>query len=234
MSNERTTAGKTASGRACARRDWGENGITEERTQAAKNKLLKSAEILETNAARYLESEAARAVIRKADGKKVTRRLYDALALAWGVEKIESQWGGHYWDGLSWKNDQTWERAAEIEIDTEAGWRQRVLVKGESGECDAAATLAEWDKEAASWRKWARGERAAAGCVEFAAAGYNEIAKQARALLDEIARRLDGEVTGSPEITVLCSFSGDVYDRINPFRWHEQNKIELPIEGRAE
>ena len=209
--------------------------ITTERTQAAKNKLLKSAEILETNAARYLESEAARAVIRKADGKKITRRLYDALALAWGVEKIESQWGGHYWDGLSWKNDQTWERAAEIEIDTEAGWRQRVLLKGgEGGECDAAATLAEWDKEAARWRKWARGERAAAGCVEFAAAGYNEIAKQARALLDEIARRLDGEVTGNPEITVLCAFSGDVYDRINPFRWHEQNKIELPIEGRAE
>ena len=43
MSNERTTAGKTASGRACARRDWGENGITEERARVAADKLLTSA-----------------------------------------------------------------------------------------------------------------------------------------------------------------------------------------------
>ena len=221
MSNERTTAGKTASGRACARRDWGENGITEERARAAAEKLLASAVALETNAERYAKSEAARAVLRRFDGKKVTRRLFDALAVAWGAERIEHTWGGgHSFRGLEWKGDETWEHVAAVEIESAASWRQTLDIKGDGGELDAAATVAAWDACAAQWVAWARGDRAAAGCIDWAAKEYNELHARARQFLGELEKRLEGAVI-NPEIKVLCAFGGDVYDRVNPFRWHE-------------
>ena len=220
------TAGKTANGRACARRDWGENGITEERARFAAEKLLTSAAALETNAERYAKSEAARAVLRRFDGKKVTRRLFDALAAAWGAERIEHTWGGgHSFKGLEWKNEETWERVAAVEIDSAASWRQVLDLKGDGGELDAAATVSEWDKCAAQWVAWARGDRAAAGCIDWAAKEYNELLARARQFLEEIEKRIGDDVI-NPQIKVLCAFGGDVYDRVNPFRWHESKAFE--------
>ena len=66
----------------------------------------------------------------------------------------------------------------------------------------------------------ARGDRAAAGCIDWAAKEYNELHARARRFLGELEKRLDGAVI-NPEIKILCAFGGDVYDRVNPFRWHE-------------
>lgn len=211
------------------RKDWGDNGITPERIERTRAKLLRNAEIMETNAAKYAECGGALAVLKKSDGKKITRRLFDSLAVAWGAERIESQWGGgHYWRGLEWEDDTLISRHFNVIIKAEkCGWRMELPIKHDGAHnLDADTTIAEWGKLAAQWREWARGNRAAAGCVDFAAAEYNAIWARARAALAEIEKRCKWSGLVSAEITVLCAFEGDVYDRLNPFRWHENKAIE--------
>lgn len=209
------------------RKDWGENGITPERTAKAAAELLHHAEIMERNAAKYAECPAARVVLEKANGKKITRRLYDALAKAWGAERVKNIWGDHFWRGLEWENETLISRHVCVKIKTGCGWRQDLPIKFDACEdLDAAATIAEWNRLAAQWRELARGNRAAAECVEFAAAEYNAIWARARAACAEIAKRCGASGLTSPEITVLCAFGGDVYDRLNSFRWHEDKAIK--------
>jgi len=207
-------------------RDRGDNGITTERAQRAKSKLLRNAETMEGNASRYAECKAARIVLEKANGKKITRRLYDALAKAFGAERTNDPWGGYSWRELEWSDETFVTRHFSIKIKTECGWRQELpLVHDGAHNLDAMATIEEWGKLAKQWREWARGSRAAADCVEFAASEYNAIWTRARAVLAEIERRCKEAGLISPEITVLCAFNGDVYDRLNVFRWYENKKI---------
>lgn len=68
-------------------------------------------------------------------------------------------------------------------------------------------------------QRWADHRAAAATKVSAAAKAYNKI-EAAAVKLAEV------DLGGGPdgfEITVLCAFGGDIYDRINPFRWHERN-----------
>lgn len=207
-------------------RDCGDNGITSERVTRAKSKLLNAAAAMESNATKYAECPAARAVLEKANGKKITRRLYDALAKAWGAERVETRWSGHYWRGLEWSDETFLSRHFHVKIDTNCGFRQELPLKHDGCLLNSAATIAEWDKLAAQWREWARGKRAAAECVEFAAAEYNAIWARARAACAEIEKQCRPSGLINPEITVLCAFGGDIYDRLNAFRWHESKAVE--------
>ncbi len=211
------------------KKDWGENGITPERTVRTKAELLRNAEIMEGNAAKYAECLEAREVLKKADGKKITRRLYDKLCAAFGAERIDYQWGGHGWRGFTWKDETFIDRHFSIKAPNDGcGYLFDMPIKGDSCDClDAAATVAEWDKLAEQWRGWARGNRAAAECVEFAASEYNAIWARARAACAELERRCKDSGLINAEITILCAFDGDIYDRINPFRWHESKAIDV-------
>lgn len=217
MSNEKKSGGASAE----TRKDWGENGITPERVTWAKAMLLANAEEHEQKAARYI-TEKALDVLKAADGKTITRRLFDKLAAAWGVEKAANMWGGFHYPGLRWSDEKSYfGRKYKIEIESTSGYLYRLELIHDGGTLDAGRTVAKWTEEAERWRKWARENRACADCIEFAAAEYNAIHAHARKLMEALHGRLDGEGIINPEISVLCAFKGDIYDRLNPFRWYE-------------
>jgi len=224
MSNETKKVAKAASP------DWGENGITPERVTWAKTTLLANAEEHEQKAARYI-TEKALNVLKAADGKIITRRLFDKLAAAWGVEKTENPFGGYRYPGLTWGDEKSYfGRKFEIEIAGKSGYRYCLELVHDGGALDAVRTVAKWTEEAERWRTWARENRACAGCIEFAAAEYNAIHAHARKLMEALHGRLGKEII-NPEISVLCAFGGDIYDRLNPFRWHESKSWENERRG---
>ena len=82
---------------------------------------------------------------------------------------------------------------------------------------DAEKTREAWAKVMGLRKKWAEERVLAAGKVSMAAKAYNKI----EAAAVKLAEKDLGTGPTGLEITVLCAFGGDIYDRVNSFRWHE-------------
>lgn len=161
-------------------------------------------------------------LLEKLDGKHVNARLVGVIAPAYGL-KAET-----LWDGKTAYLEMTYSPArfynepskVEIKIPLE-GWGDYELPickKPDTEKCDAEATRAEWVRRCEAVTAWAEERERALACIDEVARAYNEIEEKARAL---IASLEDGSINA--EITTLCAFKGEVYKRLNAFRWNESD-----------
>jgi hypothetical protein len=202
--------------------------ITKERIEKTKAKLLREAKQINEHIA-LMKKLSESDFLDRNNGKKVNARFHAPMARAMGCE--EKEYDGKPWfpnteftfsympAPLSGRSDvpqlkmKVCEGWGQFEIPLICDWDNGYLL-------DAAKTREAWEKVMELRQKWADHRAAAVTKVSAAAKAYNKI-EAAAVKLAEVD--LQGAGPDGFEITVLCAFGGDIYDRINPFRWHEQN-----------
>lgn len=200
--------------------------ITKERIKKAKAKLLREAkQINEHIALMKMLSESD--FLDRNNGKIVNARLYAPMARAMGCEEKE-------YDGKPWFPDAEFEfgfapaplsgrDVPQLRVAVCEGWGtfEIPLICDCDGRhlLDAEKTREAWTKIIGLRKEWADDRVLAASKVSMAAKAYNKI----EAAAVKLAEKDLGTGPNGLEITVLCAFGGDIYDRINPFRWREKN-----------
>lgn len=196
--------------------------ITEERIKKAEHKLIMEAKQIATHATllqKFMESD----FLDKQDGKIANARLLVPMARAMGCEESEYQ-GKPWFPNASFafgylpaplhngRKDNP-----QLKMHVCSGWGDfevPLICEYRNGyRIDGTATRAAWAKIIELRRSWAADQERAASKLKKAAAGYNKIEKEAVSLLESL---------GCDKIHTLRAFGGDIYDRLNPFRWHEQ------------
>lgn len=203
--------------------------ITKERMERAKGKLLGNAEKINQHIAKVrgiMESD----FLAKWNGKAVTIRVARDLATRYGLEEIRYRDGSTAFKDASWGIDYTppplYGRGYVLNIAVCKGWgdfgipifvNESNVLQARGDRFNAEATKDAWRQVLALMQDWADKETEAAGYIEMAAKKYNEIE---RAAVD-LVKAVKGSGRLGLETTVLSAFGGDIYDRINPFRWNE-------------
>jgi len=199
--------------------------ITKERIEKAKAKLLREAKQINEHIEamkRLSESD----FLDRNSGKIVNARLYAPMARAMGCEEKE-------YDGKPWFPGAKFEfgyapaplsgkDVPQLQMDVCEGWcKFEIPLMCDGGGrhlLDAEKTREAWAKVMGLRKKWAEERVLAAGKVSMAAKAYNKI----EAAAVKLAEKDLGTGPDGLAITVLCAFGGDIYDRVNPFRWYEQ------------
>ena len=200
--------------------------ITKERIAKAKAKLEREAAQINDHIAR-VRAIADSGFLEKHAGKVVNGRFHALLARAYGCEE-------KVFDGKPWFPDTSFEHGympapltgrgvPQLCVDVCKGWGSfeipLVCDYNQGEKLNAKATREAWEKILELRQKWADKQAECAKLVAKAAAKYNKIEEAAVALVKWLGDGPDGS-----EITTLCAFGGDIYDRVNPFRWHEKEK----------
>lgn len=201
--------------------------ITDERKDKARQKLIGEADAIENHCDRLL-SIMASDFLRKWNGKVVNRRIYAPLARKYGLQETILRNGEPWFRDVSFEMDY-WPaplssnggKVWQVKIEVCKGWGKFgvPLATDNNGRLDSAETIVAWNKIIDLCRKWAFERRGAAEMVYRVAIVYNEIEKK---VLEFFETEFVGGNLGR-ETTVLCSFGGDIYDRLNAFRWKERN-----------
>lgn len=201
--------------------------ITKERIKKAKAKLLREAKQINEHIA-LMKKLSESDFLDKNNGKKVNARFHAPMARAMGCEEKEC-------DGKPWFPDTEFtfsympapligsRDVPQLKMNVCEGWGKfeiPLICNVDNGYfLDAAKTREAWTKIMGLRKKWADDHALAASKVSMAAKAYNKI----EAAAVKLAEKDLGTGPTGLEITVLCAFGGDIYDRINPFRWHEKN-----------
>lgn len=205
--------------------------ITKERTKRAKSKLLGNAEKINQHIAKVREIMEGD-FLTKWNGKAVTIRVARDLAARYGLEEIQYRDGSTAFKGASWGIDYLPAplrgRGYVLNVEVCKGWgdfgipifvNESNILQARGDRCNAEATKDAWEQVLTLMKDWADKDTEAAGYIEMAAKKYNEVEKKAVELLNAVK----GPDRLGFETTVLSAFGGDIYERINPFRWHENN-----------
>lgn len=204
--------------------------ITNERIETARAKLEGEAAAIRKHCDKLREI-AAGPLLDNQEGKQVNARLLPKFAEAYGIGKGETWNGKIYYPGARWSD----EYCAPLNCGRVPCFVVEQVCKGwgifpvpvicrDVDRLDAAATREAWGKVIELRLNWAKQHETAARLLERSAEIYNKIEREACALvswLEDEGKKANAG-TWSPEITTLCAFGGDIYDRLNPFRWHEQ------------
>lgn len=203
--------------------------ITPERIERARAKLLGEAAAIRQHCEKVREI-AAGPLLDKQDGKTANARLYPLFAEAYGCEKAENWQGKTYYPGARW----SMEYCAPLNCGQVPCFVLEGVCKGwgifplplicrDGDRLDAKATREAWEKVIELRAKWVLERETAAKMLDRAAEVYNRVEREVM----ELCAWMEAEAEKvpefyNPEITTLCAFGGDIYDRLNPFRWHEQ------------
>lgn len=169
-------------------------------------------------------------LIRKQDGKRISRRLYLPLCAAAGL-KAEQNWkGATFYRAAEWKADFNghshgatgYISGVRVDIGTLGAYQDVPLIPREhTDKLDAAATVARLEKIAEACEVWANKERYAASQTEYAAAEYNKIQAAAVALLDKLDADMLAAFPGHHhgDITILCGLGSKCYHHLSDLKW---------------
>ena len=195
--------------------------IIKERIKKAKAHLLLEAKQIEDHIAR-VRKIAESDFLDKQEGKTVSGRLFEPMARAYGIEGEKSRLSGGkpYFPNASFGADYmpaplTGRDIPQLKIKVCQGWGDfgiPLICHKDSDRLDAAATREAWEKILELRQKHADELKMAAKKVNEAARVYNKVEAMVKSFFIKV---------GGIEITTLCAFGGDIYDRLNPFRWHE-------------
>jgi hypothetical protein len=204
--------------------------ITNEQTNAAIKQHTTEAEALEALADNIRGGVTD--LIRKQDGKQISKRLYLPLCAAAGL-KAEQGWkGATFYRSADWKADiyghtygapsSFYISGVRVKIGERGAFQDLPLIPSkDSDKLDAAATVAQLEKIAAACDVWAKKERYAAEKTEYAAAEYNKIQSAAVELIRKLDRDMldafPGHHHGS--ISVLCGFGSKYHSKISALEW---------------
>lgn len=196
--------------------------ITKERIKKAKAHLLLEAKQIEDHIARVRKMSEGD-FLDKQEGKTVSRRLLDPMAKAYGIEGEKSRLtsGETFYPNARFCADYapaplTGSGVYQLQITVCQGWGAfgiPLICHIGSDRLDAAATREAWEKILELRQKHADERKMAAEKVDKAARIYNKVEKMVKTLLEDELVDI--------EITTLCAFGGDIYERLNPFRWSE-------------
>lgn len=203
--------------------------ITKERAERAKSKLLDNADKINKHIAKVREIMESD-FLTKWNGKAVNIRVGRDLAARYGLEEIHYRDGSTSFKGGMWGIDYLpaplHNRGYVLNVEICKGWgdfgipifvNESNILQTRGDRFNAEATKDAWEKVLTLMQSWADKETEAAGYIEIAANKYNEVEKTAVDLVNTIK----GSGRLGLEITILSAFGGDIYDRINPFRWDE-------------
>ena len=205
--------------------------ITKERAERAKSKLLGNAEKINRHIAKVREIMKSD-FLAKWNGKAVSIRVARDLAARYGVEAIQYRDGSTAFKDASWGIDYLPSplpgRGYVLNVAVCKGWgdfgipisvNEGNILQAKGDRFNAEATKDAWVQVLTLMQGWADKEMEAAGYIEMAAKKYNEVEKAAV----DLVNALKGSGRLGLEIAVLGAFGGDIYERINPFRWSEHN-----------
>lgn len=201
--------------------------ITKNRIEKAFAALANESETLRAHV-RAVESILAGNVLDRQNGKTISARLKGVIAKAYGIEAERLTNGEIYFPGVAYRPGRYQGEPAHVEIKIPlAGWGNYdlELVPDTNGRLDAAATRAAWLAHCERVETWAANRDRARAHLRSAAAVYNEIEGKARELF-----QLLGNGPHGCDITTLCAFRGQIYERLNAFRWNERD-IPAEMEG---
>jgi hypothetical protein len=205
--------------------------ITKERAERAKSKLLENADKINRHIAKVREIMESD-FLTKWNGKVVNIRVGRDLAARYGLEEILLSDGSTLFENARWGIDYLpsplYNRGYVLQVEVCKGWgdfgipifvNESNILQARGDRFNAEATKDAWERVLTVMQDWADKEAEAAGYIEMAAKKYNEIEKAAVDLVNAVK---SSDRLGL-EITVLSAFGGDIYERINPFRWSEQH-----------
>lgn len=203
--------------------------ITKERAERAKSKLLENASQINQHIAKVREIMESN-FLTKWNGKAVNIRVGRDLAARYGLEEIKYRDGSTSFKGGKWGIDYLpaplHNRGYVLNVEVCKGWgdfgipifvNESNILQARGDRFNAEATKDAWEQVLTLMQSWADKETEAAGYIEMAANKYNEVEKTAVDLVNAIK----GSGRLGLENTVLCAFGGEIYERINPFRWIE-------------
>ena len=202
--------------------------ITKERIKKAKAHLLLEAKQIEEHIAK-IRNMAKDKFLFQWNGKVVNKRIFAPMARLYGCEEKTLPNGETYFPNAKFtfhympaplspgRSDvpqmqvKVCEGWGDFEIPLICEWDGSYRLK-------SIETIAAWEKIIELRQKWADKHKEAAARIAKSASVYNKIEKEAVKLIDFLETGPDGL-----EITTLCAFGGDIYKRLNAFRWPEQD-----------
>ena len=201
--------------------------ITKERIKRAKDHLLLEVKQIEEHIAKIREMAKGK-FLDQWNGKVINRRIYAPMARLYGCEEKKLTNGETYFPNAKFtfhympaplgpgRSD-----VPQLQVKVCEGWGDfeiPLICEWDGGyHLKAAETREAWEKIIELRQKWADNHKEAAARIAKSASVYNKIEKEVLKLMDFLETGPDGL-----EITTLCAFGGDIYDRLNPFRWQEQ------------
>ena len=203
--------------------------ITKERIKRTKMHLLRQVEQIRDHIKR-VQAISESDFLDRWNGKIVNRRIYVPMARAYGCEEMQLRSGGTIFPKASFTFEYmpaplTGKGVPQLQVNVCEGWGAfgipLICNYDYDYKLDAKATREGWEKILELRQEWADERERASKLVSYAASEYNKIETKAVKLVDLLGIGPKGLA-----ITTLCAFGGDIYDRINPFRWHE-NKPEV-------
>lgn len=201
--------------------------ITKERIKKAKAHLLLEAKQIEDHIAK-IRDMAKDKFLDQWNGKVVNRRIYAPMAKLYGCEEKKLANGETIFPNSIFTSGYMpaplgpgRSDVPQMKVKVCEGWGDfeiPIICEWDGGyHLKAAETRDAWEKIIELRQKWADDRKNAASMVAKSASVYNKIEKEVLKLMDLLRIGPNGL-----EITTLCAFGGDIYDRLNPFRWHEQ------------
>jgi hypothetical protein len=202
--------------------------ITNDQITAAINQHNAEADALD-QLARHLRGPVCD-LVRKQDGKQISKRLYLPLCAAAGI-KAEQNWkGATFYRDAEWKADFNGHThgatgyicGVRVDIGARGSYQDIPLIPREySDKLDAAATVAQLEKIAAVCEVWANKERYAASQTEYAAAEYNKIQRAAVALFEKLDADMLAAFPGHHHggISILCGLGSRYHHHLSNLKW---------------
>jgi hypothetical protein len=206
--------------------------ITKERAERAKSKLLETADKINKHIAKVREIMESD-FLTKWNGKAVSIRVGRDLAARYGLEEIRCRDGSTSFKGGRWGIDYLppplHNRGYALHVNVCNEWgefsipifvNENNILQARGDRCNSEETKNAWEQVLTVMQGWADKHAEAADYIEMAAKKYNEIEQSAVDLMN----KLKGSSILGLEITTLSAFGGDIYERLNPFRWDEKNR----------
>lgn len=199
--------------------------ITKERIKKAKNHLLIQAKQIEEHIEKIRKMSKDK-FLDKWDGKVVDKRIYVPIARLYRCTEMKGKTGPLFPD-TSFCLDHLPAplgpgiKMPQLKIKVCLGWGDfgiPLICEWDGNyKLNAMKTRDAWEKIIEHRKSWANKLRKATTKVSKAASTYNKVEREVVKLFDYIGTR-DGL-----EVTTLFSFKGDIYKRLDPFRWQESS-----------
>ena len=204
--------------------------ITIDQINTAINQHNADADALAT-LARHLRGSVAD-YVRAQDNRQISKRLYLPLCAAAGLKPEQLSNGSTIYRGAEWKTDiyahsyggpsYRYICGVRVQLSDRGAFRDLPLIPcKDTDKLDAAATIAQLERIAATCDVGAEQERYAASRTEYAAAEYNKIQAAAVALLDKLdadtLAAFPGDYYGS--VSILCSLGSEYHRALSNLRW---------------
>ena len=198
--------------------------ITKERAAKAKKKLLTEVEQIEDHIAK-MKAVMSSSFLDSWNGKLINARVHVPFARAMKCEEKERN-GKPWFPNADFGFDYMpaplrGKGVPQLKIDVCKDWGTfdvpLVCDYDHGYKMNAAETKKAWEQIIELRQSWADERKEAATKIAMAASAYNKIEAQVLKLFKNI-----GNEAANLDITVLRAFGGDIYVRLNKFRWLEQ------------